>query len=157
MDSHSDLSHSDIFQEVRDGINMLEEQMREVFGLGAHFQTTVIATETTTWRILKKSEERSTQKEIAIDTSETTGKQFMAIVPVEGYYPDEVTVRVRDGKVSIKGNHEEGCSDHHGNTTSKNMSFFTEITLPNDAIDETVEFTFNDENKLVIKASRCGD
>ncbi|KAM8966829.1 outer dense fiber protein 1 [Pelodytes ibericus] len=89
------------------------------------------------------------------DTSQSTNKMFIATLKLDGFTPDEVTVKVKKGKVIVSGNHEETSDDHHGTTEYRSKRFSNQYNLPPSVDEAHVKQSFEDGRTLKIEAPFC--
>ncbi|PKU34599.1 outer dense fiber protein 1 [Limosa lapponica baueri] len=76
--------------------------------------------------------------------------KLLALVDVEGFVPEEVTVTVKDGKVKVLAEHEEERTTTRGKVYNyKNIK--KEISLPPGVSEDEVTYSLGCNNVLKIK------
>merc|ERR1712018_111706 len=101
-----------------------------------------------------KKQEASEEKEEVVPTAEeTTSDIILATIPVHGYRPEELSVKLTEnGKaIEVSGRHEEKSDDSHGSSVCQ---FSRTFPLPEDIEADKIQSHMTEENggKLTITA-----
>merc|ERR1712066_176603 len=91
-------------------------------------------------------QETSEEKEEVVPTAkETTSDMILATIPVHGYRPEELSVRVTEnGKaIEVSGRHEERSADGQGSSVSQ---FSRTFPLPEDIEADKIQSHMAQEN-----------
>lgn len=79
--------------------------------------------------------------------------KLLALMDVKGYDPEDITVKVQDGKVKVSAEHEEEFKTCHGK--EYNYSTLTkEICLPPGVSDEEVTYSIGPTSLVRIESPR---
>merc|ERR1719245_374996 len=98
-------------------------------------------------------QETSEEKEEVVLAKETTSDMILATIPVHGYRPEELSVKVTEnGKaIEVSGRHEEKSADGQGSSVSQ---FSRTFPLPEDIEADKIQSHMTEENggELTITA-----
>merc|ERR1711881_146759 len=102
---------------------------------------------------VNKQETSEDKEEVVLTAKETTSDMILATVPVHGYRPEELSVKVTEnGKaVEVSGRHEEKSADGKGSSVSQ---FSRTFPLPEDIEADKIQSHMAKENggELTITA-----
>merc|ERR1712061_40425 len=102
---------------------------------------------------VNKQETNEEKEEVVLPAEETTSDMVLATIPVHGYRPEELSVKVTEnGKaIEVSGRHEEKSADGQGSSVSK---FSRTFPLPEDIEADKIQSHVTEGNggELTITA-----
>merc|ERR1711983_143230 len=100
---------------------------------------------------VNKQETSEDKEEVVLTAKETTSDMILATIPVHGYRPEELSVKVTGKAIEVSGRHEEKSADGKGSSVSQ---FSRTFPPPEDIEADKIQSHMAEENggELTITA-----